>query len=68
MIHWVFSLVTAALTCFCFWAKKNAGGIGRINKDGVDYYHRLINYMLANRKDTGFSLSFVFLRREFLSC
>jgi len=32
--------------------KKNAGGIGRINKDGVDYYHRLINYLLANRKNT----------------
>jgi hypothetical protein len=27
----------------------HAGGIGRVNKDGVDYYHRLINYLLANR-------------------
>lgn len=24
------------------------GGLGKINKDGVDYYHRLIDYMLAN--------------------
>lgn len=26
----------------------NVGGIGRYNKDGVDYYHRLIDYMLAH--------------------
>ncbi|XP_066377972.1 beta-glucosidase 38-like [Miscanthus floridulus] len=30
------------------WSRIFPSGIGRINKDGVDYYHRLIHYMLAN--------------------
>ncbi|KAM0848224.1 hypothetical protein ACQ4PT_054541 [Festuca glaucescens] len=31
------------------WSRIFPNGIGRINKDGVDYYHRLIDYMLANK-------------------
>lgn len=34
----------------------HAGGIGRINKDGVDYYHRLIDYMIGNRKHNDLGL------------
>ncbi|XP_006664007.1 beta-glucosidase 38 [Oryza brachyantha] len=30
------------------WSRIFPSGIGRINKDGVDYYHRLIDYMLAH--------------------
>ncbi|KAF7110155.1 hypothetical protein CFC21_110306 [Triticum aestivum] len=30
------------------WSRIFRNGIGRFNKDGVDYYHRLIDYMLAN--------------------
>nr|CAB3465779.1 unnamed protein product [Digitaria exilis] len=30
------------------WSRIFPSGIGRINKDGVDYYHRLIDYLLAN--------------------
>uniref|UniRef100_N1QU62 Beta-glucosidase 44 n=1 Tax=Aegilops tauschii TaxID=37682 RepID=N1QU62_AEGTA len=30
------------------WSRIFPNGIGRFNKDGVDYYHRLIDYMLAN--------------------
>nr|BAK08154.1 predicted protein [Hordeum vulgare subsp. vulgare] len=30
------------------WSRIFPSGIGRINKDGVNYYHRLIDYMLAN--------------------
>ncbi|XP_051222544.1 beta-glucosidase 38 [Lolium perenne] len=31
------------------WSRIFPSGIGRYNKDGVDYYHRLIDYMLANK-------------------
>jgi beta-glucosidase len=44
-----FTAVRCMVVSVFFWGKLNAGGIGRINKDGVDYYHRLIDYMLANR-------------------
>ncbi|KAL6643472.1 hypothetical protein ACP70R_018238 [Stipagrostis hirtigluma subsp. patula] len=30
------------------WSRIFPSGTGKINKDGVDYYHRLIDYMLAN--------------------
>uniref|UniRef100_A0A0E0FQ22 beta-glucosidase n=2 Tax=Oryza TaxID=4527 RepID=A0A0E0FQ22_ORYNI len=30
------------------WSRIFPSGLGKINKDGVDYYHRLIDYMLAN--------------------
>ncbi|GJN12856.1 hypothetical protein PR202_ga31171 [Eleusine coracana subsp. coracana] len=31
------------------WSRIFPSGVGKINKDGVDYYHRLIDYMLANK-------------------